>query len=114
MTPDEEVVLIQETVKQYIEEAKDDYGHYASIREQQYKHTNKKGVELLGSHPKAIKKAIDNLTDMLYSSNKDIIYNQIIQASTMAQHFNNVFLQLSATNQERLKDEVIKGEIVTI
>lgn len=66
MTPDEEVVLIQETVKQYIEEAKDDYGHYASIREQQYKHTNKKGVELLGSHPKAIKKAIDNLTDMLY------------------------------------------------
>lgn len=111
MTPDEEVVLIQETVKQYIEEAKDDYGHYASIREQQYKHTNKKGVELLGSHPKAIKKAIDNLTDMLYSANKDIIYNQIIQASTMAQHFNNVFLQLSATNQERLKDEVIKGEI---
>lgn len=111
MTPDEEVILIQETVKQYIEEAKDDYGHYASIREQQYKHTNKKGVELLGSHPKAIKKAIDNLTDMLYSANKDIIYSQIIQASTMAERFNNVFLQLSASNQERLKDEVIKGEI---
>lgn len=111
VTLEEEIDLIQQTVKQYIEEAKADYGHYADLREERYKYTNKKGVELLGSHPKSLEKAIQNLTDMLYSTNKAVIYNQIIDNSSMKQAFNSTFESLSPQNQTRFQDEVIKGEI---
>lgn len=111
LTNEEEIDHIQKTVKQYIEEAKADYGTYADIREDRYKYTNKKGIELLGSHPKSLEKAIQNLTDMLYSSNKATIYAQIIENSPMKTVFDSTFEALSAQNKIRFQDEVIKGEI---
>lgn len=111
LTPNEELDLIQSTIRKYIQEAKEDYGYYADLREERYKFTTKKGDELLGSHPKALEKAIKKLTDTLYSTNKTALFNQIIEYSNMKQEFESVLAQLSPSNQTRFQDEVIKGEI---
>ena len=107
----EEMKLIQTTVKEYVEEAKNDYGYYAQQREYNYQYTTKKGSERLGSHPKAIKKAIKHLTDSLYSNKKKEIYEQIAIRSNMTEKIEETQTLLSSTNQDRFIDELIKGEI---
>lgn len=108
---EEEIDLIQLTIKEYVQEAKDDYSSYSQQREEIYKYTSKNGTERLGSHPKAIEKAISNLTDSLYSSDKLFTYTTIVTNSNMQEKFINTFNTLSAPNKNRFIDEVIKGEI---
>ncbi len=108
---EEEVDLIQATIKEYVQEAKDDYSSYSQQREQTYKYTTKNGDERLGSHPKAIEKALSNLTNSLYSSDKLFTYTNIVTNSNMKQKFIDTFNTLSKENQNRYIDEVIKGEI---
>lgn len=108
---EEEVDLIQQTIREYVQEAKDDYSICSQQREQTYKYTSKNGTERLGSHPKAIDKALSTLTDSLYSSDKFIAYTNIVTNSNMQTKFMKTFRELSPQNQNRFIDEVIKGEI---
>lgn len=108
---EEELELIQTTVKEYVQEAKEEYGYYSQKREQNYKYTTKKGSVRLGSHPKAISKAIVALTDILHSPDKVEAYKQIVTSSNMIDIFSNTYHSLSDKNQDRMIDEVIKGEI---
>ena len=108
---DEELEYITEIIKTYVNEAKQEYKKFSKERELRYSYTSKKGKERLGSHPKAIEKAIKNLTDILHSPNRDKIYNEIIETTNIKNKCDYALTILSEENQDRLKDEVIKAEI---
>lgn len=108
---DEELEYITEIIKIYVNEAKQEYKKFSKERELRYSYTSKKGKERLGSHPKAIEKAIKNLTDILHSPNRDKIYNEIIETTNIKNKCDYALTILSEENQDRLKDEVIKAEI---
>lgn len=108
---DEELEYITEIIKTYVNEAKQEYKKFSKERELRYSYTSKKGKERLGSHPKAIEKAIKNLTDILHSPNRDKIYNEIIETTNIKNKCDYALSILSEENQDRLKDEVIKAEI---
>lgn len=111
MNFDEEIDYITEIIKSYVNEAKEEYKKFSNERELRYTYVSKKGKERSGSHPKAIEKAIKNLTDGLYSPNRDNIYNQIIEITNIKNKCDYALSILSEENQDRLKDEVIKAEI---
>lgn len=113
MTWEEEIDYITAIIKSYVDEAKEDYTKYSKLREKKYTYTTKKGEIRKGSHPKAIQKAIETLTNGLYSTNRDNIYNEIIINNTDLKGKCEQALKIitSEDNKERLKDEVIKGEI---
>lgn len=108
---DEELEYITEIIKIYVNEAKQEYKKFSKERELRYSYTSKKGKERLGSHPKAIEKAIKNLSDILHSPNRDKIYNEIIETTNIRNKCDYALTILSEENQDRLKDEVIKAEI---
>lgn len=108
---DQELEYITEIIKTYVDEAKQEYKKFSKERELRYSYTSKKGKERLGSHPKAIEKAIKNLTDILHSPNRDKIYNEIIETTNIKNKCDYALTILSEENQDRLKDEVIKAEI---
>lgn len=111
VSSEEEIDLIKKTVKEYVTKAKDDYSSYSQEREQTYKYIAKNGDERLGSHPKAIEKAMANLINSLYSSEKLVTYSKIVTNSNMQEKFTATYDAISEPNQNRLVDELIKGEI---
>ena len=113
MTWEEEIEYITAIVKSYVDEAKEDYTKYSKLREKKYTYTTKKCETRKGSHPKAIEKAIETLTNGLYSPNRDNIYNEIIIENIDLKGKCEQALTIisSEDNKERLRDEVIKGEI---
>ena len=111
MNFEEEIDYITSIVKNYVDEAKQEYKKFSKERELRYSYVSKKGKERLGSHPKAIDKAINDLTDGLYSPNRDNLYNQIIKTTNIKNQCEYTLSILSEENQDRLKDEVIKAEI---
>ena len=111
MNWDDEIDYIKAIIQEYVNEAKEDYTKYSKAREQRYTYTTKKDDERLGSHPKAIKKAINYLVDNLHSSKKNEIYQNLINDTELENKCDYAITVLSEDNQERLKDEIIKAEI---
>jgi integrase len=111
MNFDEELDYITEIIRNYVDEAKQEYKKFSKDREIRYSYTSKKGKERSGSHPKAIERAITTLTDGLHSPNRDELYNQIIEITNIKDQCNKALSILSEENKDRLKDEVIKAEI---
>ena len=111
MNWDEEIDYIRDLISEYVDEAKEDYTKYSKLREKKYTYTTKKGEIRNGSHPKAIEKAIKNLTNALHSPERDKIYNEIIKTTNIKKKSDNALSILSEENQDRFKDEVIKAEI---
>lgn len=107
----EEVDYIKSIVQDYVDEAKEDYTKYSNLREQRYTYTTKKGKVRLGSHPKAIEKAIKQLTESVFSPDRDNVYQNLIKATELENKCDYALSILSEENKHRLKDEVIKGEI---
>lgn len=111
MNWDEEIDYIKDLIGEYVDEAKDDYTKYSKLREKKYSYTTKKGETRKGSHPKAIEKAIDFLSNGVYSNDRDTIYNDILENTNIKDKCIHALKILSEENQDRLKDEVIKAEI---
>lgn len=111
MNWDEEIDYIRDLISEYVDEAKEDYTKYSKLREKKYTYTTKKGEIRSGSHPKAIEKAIENLTNALHSPERDKIYNEIIKTTNIKKKSDYALSILSEENQDRFKDEVIKAEI---
>jgi len=111
MNFEEEIDCITSIVKSYVDEAKQEYKKFSKEREIRYSYVSKKGKERLGSHPKAIEKAIKDLTDKLHSPYRDDIYNEIIETTNIKNKCEYALSILSSDNSEMLKDEVIKAEI---
>ena len=111
MNWDEEIDYIRDLISEYVDEAKEDYTKYSKLREKKYSYTTKKGEIRKGSHPKAIEKAIKNLTNGLHSPSRDNFYNEILETTNIKNECIQALKILSEENKERLKDEVIKAEI---
>ena len=111
MNFEEEIDCITSIVKSYVDEAKQEYKKFSKEREIRYSYVSKKGKERLGSHPKAIEKAIKDLTDKLHSPYRDDIYNEIIETTNIKNKCEYALSILSPDNSEMLTDEVVKAEI---
>ena len=110
MEHNEQLDFIDELVRTYVEEAKDEYTKYSRLREEKYSYTNKKGKKLSGSHPKAIDKALKILMDGLHSPDKNKIFTNIVNDTYLKHKCDYAFTVLSEENKDRLKDEIIKAE----
>ena len=110
MEQNEQLNFIDELVRTYVEEAKDEYTKYSRLREEKYSYTNKKGKKLSGSHPKAIDKALKILMDGLHSPDKNKIFTNIVNDTYLKHKCDYAFTVLSEENKDRLKDEIIKAE----
>ena len=110
MEHNEQLDFIDELVRTYVEEAKEEYTKYSRLREEKYSYTNKKGKKLSGSHPKAIDKALKILMDGLHSPDKDKIFENIVKDIYLKHKCDYAFTILSEENKDRLKDEIIKAE----
>ena len=110
MEQNEQLNFIDELVRTYVEEAKDEYTKYSRLREEKYSYTNKKGKKLSGSHPKAIDKALKILMDGLHSPDKNKIFTNIVNDTYLKHRCDYAFTVLSEENKDRLKDEIIKAE----
>ena len=110
MEHNEQLDFIDELVRTYVEEAKEEYTKYSRLREEKYSYTNKKGKKLSGSHPKAIDKALKILMDGLHSPDKNKIFTNIVNDTYLKHKCDYAFTVLSEENKDRLKDEIIKAE----
>ena len=110
MEQNEQLNFIDELVRTYVEEAKDEYTKYSRLREEKYSYTNKKGKKLSGSHPKAIDKALKILMDGLHSPDKNKIFTNIVNDTYLKHRCDYAFTVLSEENKDILKDEIIKAE----
>ena len=110
MEQNEQLNFIDELVRTYVEEAKDEYTKYSRLRGEKYSYTNKKGKKLSGSHPKAIDKALKILMDGLHSPDKNKIFTNIVNDTYLKHKCDYAFTVLSEENKDRLKDEIIKAE----
>lgn len=110
MEQNEQLNFIDELVRTYVEEAKEEYTKYSRLREEKYSYTNKKGKKLSGSHPKAIDKALKILMDGLHSPDKNKIFTNIVNDTYLKHKCDYAFTVLSEENKDRLKDEIIKAE----
>ncbi len=111
MTVEENFGLFKDTINKYVREAIEDYGYYGELRERKYSYKNKKGKVFNGSHPKSLKRAISDIQDMLYSPNRDKLYDSIIKDSKMEEAFDSTHDTLDAEYRRIFKDELIKAEL---
>ncbi len=113
MNFDEERAYIKSIIQEYIDEAKNEYEKFAKIRASRYTFKSETRRTILGSHPKAIKRAIKDLGYAIHSSEED--KNKAIEDltiySTIKNTYNEALEKLSTDGKERLKDEIIKAEI---
>ncbi|MFX4242644.1 site-specific integrase [Aliarcobacter butzleri] len=113
MNFDEEKAYIKGIIQQYVDEAKNDYEKFAKIRASRYTFKAENRRTILGSHPKAIKKAIKELGYAIHSPEED--KNKAIEDltiySSIKDSYNEALGNLSTDGKERLKDEIIKAEI---
>lgn len=112
---EEKLSYLQNLIAKYIEEAKRDYSKQRVAREQRYSYLTKSGKNRSGSHPKAIDKALDELTEVTFSADEKLRkekYNEIISTSQMQDEFKKAEKFLNDDNfKVRLVDEVFKAEI---
>ena len=113
MNFDEERTYIKGIIQQYIDEAKDEYEKFAKVRASRYTFKTETRRTILGSHPKAIKRAIKELGYAIHSPEveKDKAIEDLTIYSTIKNTYNEALEKLSTDGQERLKDEIIKAEI---
>jgi integrase len=111
MDYEEEIAYIKKIIQEYVDEAKEDYTKYSKLREERYTYTTKKDKVRLGSHPKAIDKAIKYLSESVFSPNRDKVYENLIKATELENKCDYAISIISEDNQDRLKDEIIKAEI---
>lgn len=112
---EEKLSYLQNLIAKYIEEAKRDYSKQRVAREQRYSYLTKSGKNRSGSHPKAIDKALDELTEVTFSADEKLRrekYNEIISSSQMQNEFKTAENVLTDDEfKVRLVDEVFKAEI---
>lgn len=112
---EEKLSYLQNLIAKYIEEAKIDYSKQRVAREQRYAYTTKDGKNRSGSHPKAIDRALDELTEITFSADEKLRkekYNEIISSSQMQDEFKKAEKVLNDNQfKPRLLDEVFKAEI---
>jgi integrase len=113
MNFDEERAYIKSIIQEYIDEAKNEYEKFAKIRASRYTFKTETRRTILGSHPKAIKRAIKELGYAIHSPEveKDKAIEDLTIYSTIKNTYNEALEKLSTDGQERLKDEIIKAEI---
>ena len=112
---EEKLSYLQNLIAKYIEEAKRDYSKQRVAREQRYTYLTKDGKNRSGSHPKAITRALDELTEITFSADEKLRkekYNEIISSSQMQNEFKTAENVLNDDEfKVRLVDEVFKAEI---
>lgn len=113
MNFEEEIAYIKSVIQKYINEAKEDYEKFAKLRASRYTFKTETKRTVLGSHPKAIKKAIKDLGYAIHSPEpeKDKAIEDLTIYSTIKSDYNEALEKLSNDGKERLKDEIIKAEI---
>lgn len=112
---EEKLSYLQNLIAKYIEEAKRDYSKQRVARESRYSYITKSGKNRSGSHPRAIDKALDELTEITFSADEKLRkekYNEIISSSQMQDEFKKAEKVLNDNQfKPRLLDEVFKAEI---
>ncbi len=113
MNWEEEKAYIKEIIQSYINEAREDYEKFAKIRAERYTFKTKNHRKVLGSHPKAIEKAVKNLGYAIHSpkEDKEKAIEDLTIYSTIKNQYNEALETLSENGQENLQDEIIKAEI---
>ncbi|MCT7650146.1 site-specific integrase [Aliarcobacter butzleri] len=113
MNFDEEKDYIKNIIQEYINEAKNDYEKFAKIRASRYTYRTDTKRTVLGSHPKAIKKAIKELGYAIHSPEieKDKAIEDLTIYTSINKQYKEALKNLSEDGKERLKDEIIKAEI---
>lgn len=115
MNWEEKLTYLQNLMAEYVQEAKIDYSAQRIAREERYSYTTKKGINLSGSHPKAIKKAEKEVQEIVFSKDEKLRkskYESIIKSSQMLNKFREAEKILNDDEfKVRLVDEVFKAEI---
>lgn len=113
MNFEEEKAYIKGIIQQYVDEAKNEYEKFAKVRASRYTFKAENRRTVLGSHPKAIKRAIKELGYAIHSPEieKDKAIEDLTIYSTIKSTYNEALEKLSIDGKDRLKNEILKAEI---